>query len=473
MAGIGDYIHFSNANYRKYGTTADGPSDYSEAIKIFEEQKNIVLKRINRSKSMTQINQLEHYLNSLLYGREIDETQLTNEEWSRFVNIFQTQFDEKFANFGVIFDNSNMLQAYAKKTIKADRNDLTRNRILQYIKMIENRLARIGQSGGASDEEIVQFNQAIEALNVLIQQVDDSTGLVNFAIIPESESLLNVVNKALTKLYFPTQLATGSALEYVLAAAGNYANERANLEADKIVDSMVSKVVGGDVSAAVISSQQFSKYVDVKELANLVSETWRLNDNTDLEMKMSTQDKVDVVLNWGGTTYNVSAKNYMLKDHKWITLVSGSPLLSFLNGENTDFINHWLNTVTMNSRERVANANLGLAHEAMKLTIIEKALTGAGTGKSGLVADTFIINNRSAKRIEVYSTHELLDQIEKNINEYVRIAGYPNVIKNVWVGKGAVGEIPSTASAQQRITHLIAQLSTIKLHASINYDKII
>ena len=37
MAGIGDYIHFSNAHYRKYGTTVDGPSDYSEAIKIFEE----------------------------------------------------------------------------------------------------------------------------------------------------------------------------------------------------------------------------------------------------------------------------------------------------------------------------------------------------------------------------------------------------------------------------------------------------
>jgi hypothetical protein len=40
------------------------------------------------------------------------------------------------------------------------------------------------------------------------------------------------------------------------------------------------------------------------------------------------------------------------------------------------------------------------------------------------------------------------------------------------VGKGAIGSIPSTASAQERITHLLAQLSTFKITASINYDAI-
>jgi hypothetical protein len=39
-------------------------------------------------------------------------------------------------------------------------------------------------------------------------------------------------------------LATGSALEYFLATAGNYAAEKANIEADKIIDSTLSKVVG-------------------------------------------------------------------------------------------------------------------------------------------------------------------------------------------------------------------------------------
>ena len=109
MAGIGDYIHFSNANYRKYGTTVDGPSNYGEAARIFDQQKTAVLNRINRSKTSNQINQLEHYLNSLLYGREIDGTKLTNDEWSRFTNMFQTEFDKQFANFGVVFNNSNML----------------------------------------------------------------------------------------------------------------------------------------------------------------------------------------------------------------------------------------------------------------------------------------------------------------------------------------------------------------------------
>jgi hypothetical protein len=35
MAGIGDYVHYKKENYRKYGTTVKGPSNYSEATSIF------------------------------------------------------------------------------------------------------------------------------------------------------------------------------------------------------------------------------------------------------------------------------------------------------------------------------------------------------------------------------------------------------------------------------------------------------
>lgn len=469
MPGIGDYIHYSNANYRKFGTNRTGESNYNEAIKVFEEQRHLIMKTIVSTRS-TNLPQLEKYLNGLLYGREIDGAKLSDEEWSYFIKKFYNQFDEKFANFGVIFDSSNALQAYAKKKIAPEDTSLSINRIKQYIYSIERSVKKMN-SNGANTSDILEFNQAIDALNMLSQQVDDKTGLVNLKNIPASESILNQINRVLNRLSFPTPLATGSALEYFLAAAGNYANERANIEADKLVDGLVSKVVGQEGSAAIINASQFSEYVDVKELANLVSETWQLNNDTNLEMKLATQDKLDVILNWRGDTYNVTAKNYMLKDHKMVTLVSGAPLLTFINGENPDFINHWLNTVTMNDRERKANANLELAHIAMKLTILAKALTGQGTGKVG-VADTFIINNRSAHRIEVYSTHQILDKIERQINTAAKFAGYPDIIKNVWVGKGAIGSIPSTASAQERITHLLAQLSTFKITASINYDAI-
>lgn len=468
MPGIGDYIHYSNANYRKYGTLQEGEgSDYGDAVQVFEAQRQAVINNIVSTKS-TQLFQLEKYLNSLLYGQEIDGSKLSEEEWKRFMERFYQQFDEKFANFGVIFDSSNALQAYAKKKITED-DYLDINRIKQYISSIENTVKRMTSKGNASNADIMEFNLAIDRLNFLSQQVDDKTGIVNLSMIPESESILNQINRVLKRVSFPTPLATGSALEYFLAAAGNYAAEKAKIEADKLVDNMVSKVVGQEGSVAIISSNQFSDFVDVKELAGLVSETWKLNSNTDLEMKVATQDKLDVILNWNGDTFNVTAKNYMLKEHKMVTLVTGAPLLSFINGERPEFINHWLNTVTMNDRERKANANLELAHIAMKLTILAKALTGQGTGKTG-IADTFIINNRSAKRIEVYSTAEILNRIEKNINDVARFAGYPNIIKNVWVGKGASGSIPSTASAQVRITNLIAQLSTFKIKASINYD---
>jgi hypothetical protein len=82
-----------------------------------------------------------------------------------------------------------------------------------------------------------------------------------------------------------------------------------------------------------------------------VSKTWKLNEYSNLEMQMATQDKLDVILNWNGDAFNVTAKNYSLKEHRDLRLVSGSPLLSFLNGEDSNFINHWLNIVTFNGKE--------------------------------------------------------------------------------------------------------------------------
>jgi hypothetical protein len=37
MPSIGDYIHYSNANYRKFGTNRTGESNYNDAIKIFDK----------------------------------------------------------------------------------------------------------------------------------------------------------------------------------------------------------------------------------------------------------------------------------------------------------------------------------------------------------------------------------------------------------------------------------------------------
>lgn len=466
MGGIGDYIHYSSINYRKFGTLKDGGSDYNKAQSIFEAQRKKMLLSVFSTKG--NVVGLEKYLNGFLYGREIGGKKIADEEWKKFEEKFYASFNENFANFGVRFENGNLLQAYAKKSIPDDTALISVNRIKQYINSIENAVKKMNSKGTANVNDIAKFNQAIDGLNIFLQSASGD-GTINLKSIPESQSILNVVNKVLTNITFPTSLATGSALEHFLAAAGNYATEKANIEADRIVDSVLSKVVGQEGSVAVFPTSQFSHYVDINQLQSLVSKTWKLNEYSNLEMQMATQDKLDVILNWNGDTFNVTAKNYSLKDHRDLRLVSGSPLLVFLNGEDSNFINHWLNIVTFNGKESKVDQNFNLAHEAMKITILVKALTGQGTGKKG-IADTFIVNNRSEGKIHVFSTKDIIDKVTQNLDTNAKFSGYPQRIKNVWVGGGL---IPSAADAYTRITNLMALVSSYKISASINYDSLI
>jgi hypothetical protein len=38
MAQIGNYIHYHTENYKKFGTTQDGPSDYGDASSSLNRQ---------------------------------------------------------------------------------------------------------------------------------------------------------------------------------------------------------------------------------------------------------------------------------------------------------------------------------------------------------------------------------------------------------------------------------------------------
>lgn len=470
MAGFGDYIHYTKENYKRFGTTLNGPSNYQNAQAVFEAQIDKMKRTVVSTPHSNKIKDLEKFLNSFLYGREIDGVKLTEEEWKKFEKRFYKQFDKQFANFEVLFDGNNKLQAYGKTHIDPESTSVSANRIKQYIFSLENNIKNMGKKGKASNEEIAQFNKAIDGLNQLLKQENKENGSIDLRSIPESKSILDEVNRVLKKITLPSYLATGSALEHFLAAAANYVDERAKIEGDKLVDQSLSKVVGQLGSASTISINQFSDYVDVNELQKLVSKTWKLNEHSQLEMHMATQDKLDVVMNWQGDQYNITAKNYYLNEHRNLRLVSGSPLISFINGENPDFVNHWLNTITYNKKASTAIQNYNLAHQAMKCTILVKALTGQGLGKQG-IADTFIVNNRSKQKLHVFSTAEVIDKITKDLQKNASFSGYPDKIKNVWVGGNKM--VPSTADAQARITNLMALIAGYKISASINYDKLV
>ena len=55
MGAIGDYIHYSSANYRKFGTSKEGSSDYNSAQSIFEAQRQKMLSNIFKTEVLPSV----------------------------------------------------------------------------------------------------------------------------------------------------------------------------------------------------------------------------------------------------------------------------------------------------------------------------------------------------------------------------------------------------------------------------------
>lgn len=465
MAGIGDYVHYKKANYRKYGTTVKGPSNYSEATSIFIEQRNVLKNRIPSTTS-NNLQELENFLNGMMYGSDEDQqsdTQAIQELQNRVSKVFT----EKYSNFGLNFSKG--MEVYYKGNQKATQEKsikiTTLEKYLQTIKNMANGSIQLSKSAN-----IAIINNVISQLeSYLNSHRGDITSTIDLTTDSSAKDLLAQINRVLKMQSIPKALAIGDAFEYWLALASMYGGAKAVEVSDQlIIDTLVK---GGNRSNPIISLNNFSdEYINMDDLmaSGAFSKGWQpLNDYTGFMFNKPTQDKLDMVFNWKGDELKVSAKNYKLTSSgSLIHLVSGTSLLYLIGGENTDFVNHWLNCVS--GVDSIGGKLLQSAHIAMKLTILVKALTGLGTSAQANISDTFILNHRIQQHIYVRSMAQILNNVEnlitKDVNG-VRFSGYPNRIPNKWVGKKQ-GPM-SRVSAQARITNLIATLHTYNISVSI------
>jgi hypothetical protein len=141
---------------------------------------------------------------------------------------------------------------------------------------------------------------------------------------------------------------------------------------------------------------------------------------------------------------------------------------------NVDFINHYLNITS--STPGLPGSTLIMAHQAMKLNILLKSLTGLGTSQNENLADILVINDRKSRHIYIRSIGDLVLKISENLNkidEYMKITGLGKNgtlnIKNDYVGDI---NVPNEKNAKIRITKLLAQLHNTKINVSIKKSAI-
>ena len=162
-----------------------------------------------------------------------------------------------------------------------------------------------------------------------------------------------------------------------------------------------------------------------------------------------------------------------------MSLLNGRSLLGLVQ-EYPHFVNHFLNIVPERTGSNEAEGSrpdealVKKAKEAMKLTILLKALVGGvyGIGRSGEVgksasADFFVVNDSSAQnpKFRVFQMGTIVNNVKKDINNLLVTGDYDTyTFKNQWTGD----EKLSGVSANKRIANLLMQMHQIGLSVSIN-----
>jgi hypothetical protein len=73
MSKVGDYVHYYTKNYKKFGTTEKGPSNYGEGPSVISKQIKESLdkaKNLRRKYRDDNLVELENFMNSIFYPKE-------------------------------------------------------------------------------------------------------------------------------------------------------------------------------------------------------------------------------------------------------------------------------------------------------------------------------------------------------------------------------------------------------------------
>ena len=94
MAGIGDYIHYKKANYRKFGTYKNDGSNYNDAMRIFQDQREAMRRRLPVNNNQ-DLEGLENFLNGMMYGKE-DATEADVKAMKELQHRVYSAFNERY-----------------------------------------------------------------------------------------------------------------------------------------------------------------------------------------------------------------------------------------------------------------------------------------------------------------------------------------------------------------------------------------
>jgi hypothetical protein len=279
----------------------------------------------------------------------------------------------------------------------------------------------------------------------------------------QTQNLITTINSVL-KTYAATpaiNLQKGDLFEYAIALAPAVAKINAGESIDEYMKQLEQQVSGGDRSRVVIDFDKNS-FTENLNLKQLEMKGYVVSESTKTAYSYGTsQEKIDVRLEWEGENLAISAKNVNLGSPLGVHILSGSSLLYLLQDENTDFVNHYLNIIATHEDNVSINADIAGAHEAMKYTLLFKALTGQTFGREG--ATLFIVNDNSVKSggVHIYDMKGLLNKASDNLEAFTSVTANGQDIASLQINNSR------KKTYSDRITAFIAEVHKQKISATL------
>ena len=506
MPGIGDYVHYKYANFKKYGinkngTTEDGPA---MALAIFKSQKRDILNDIKRRQRESAINipKLEEELN-FYYGpnKEGLRGDITDEDLKKMHDAIQQFLGDKLN--GIDIDIATLSSAVGEgnmsKIIDIFKNN-THQELNEKIKTIVNAPA-LGNNPSRSTKKsavqrridmLLEIRDAAAKENVNLGHLSRQIGYLNDAWqklqadlgdsdkiylgygYQKNRSFVNRLNEMISSFVMGSSTMHGEYAEAVLVLVNYMVNSCAAVETSDLLrvlkeGSSKQRVAGQDRSAnALISTHFSSDFADLNLITKGSAYTINQKDGAgNIFSGRATQDKVDVWLEVEGLSVPASVKNYnMANTSNGVHVLSGRSVLQLIQ-EYENFTNYYMNVMVNHPDGSAPGALQQSAKEALKLTILLKAIAGGtitANGRKNSEADIFIINDNSKGGFKIYTISDILERVNQNL-DLLQVGDIDTLSE---LDNNYIGTENNSNDALVRISGILAQLHQMQLNVSIS-----
>ena len=497
MSKIGDYVHYHAKNYLQYGTSqrnAEQAVSKEFWIKVKQDMRaKVTAQRYNNADIKKIQDQYNHYRKVVTSSKKMQPIrdkilELLLKKSSVDKNSMEINWDAG----GIQLANDSQIknQIEALKKMKGQHqvpHDISHARLTKtvknFINFYKDKLSTI--------KEVDRIEHISQVLKEADSVLEDMTKAHNDYIREHRKNLQGIaVSEEILAKETADQIIKSVQQAFAMESIGAVANLIGNFE--EYIAAAVNLAAQGLSLKTILSSIQEgisqggaritkgtiqSDLVELdQELAKELNSSFTKKDeNGEYIYKTSynSQSKVDAVftakLNKKLENTKLSIKNYNLSSSRAVSLVTNSPLSTFLfNMGDVNLTNHFLNIFAAHpdiSEVSLFSECRKEAETSLAYYLLWAAISGKGTGKEeDSVADIFVVNdNKSDTGVKMWDIGSLVQTIvnKSELNNSLIIAPALNMIslENSY-GKGE--------AIQKRLSRLIINTHAIKIKVAIS-----